>query len=151
MFHFPCNSISAAILFQLSALMVAPRRLYYTDLYMSQPTLEISSFMKWLKTNLHKRIKLSNKTSFMHKLQGQPHRFRKKHTSRKHFREMYTLKPHFYIEKNVVAGVYLFFLFLFQNIDCGYSSEPPRRGGSNEYPQSIYVLEQVYSYDLYRI
>ena len=23
-----------------------------------------------------------------------------------------------------------------QNIDCGYSLEPPRRGGSNEYPQS---------------
>ena len=22
-----------------------------------------------------------------------------------------------------------------QNIDCGYSLEPPRRGGSNEYPQ----------------
>ena len=21
-----------------------------------------------------------------------------------------------------------------QNIDCGYSLEPPRRGGSNEYP-----------------
>ena len=25
-----------------------------------------------------------------------------------------------------------------QNIDCGYSLEPPRRGGSNEYPQSMY-------------
>ena len=25
-----------------------------------------------------------------------------------------------------------------QNIDCGYSLEPPRRDGSNEYPQSIY-------------
>ena len=25
-----------------------------------------------------------------------------------------------------------------QNIDCGYSSEPPRRGGSNEYPQSMF-------------
>ena len=25
-----------------------------------------------------------------------------------------------------------------QNIDCGYSLEPPRRGSSNEYPQSIY-------------
>ena len=24
-----------------------------------------------------------------------------------------------------------------QNIDCGYSLEPPRRGGSKEYPQSI--------------
>ena len=25
-----------------------------------------------------------------------------------------------------------------QNIDCGYSLEPPRRGGSNEYPQSMF-------------
>ena len=26
-----------------------------------------------------------------------------------------------------------------QNIDCGYSLEPPRRGGSDEYPQSIFL------------
>ena len=26
-----------------------------------------------------------------------------------------------------------------QNIDCGYSLEPPRRGGSNEYPQYIFL------------
>ena len=26
-----------------------------------------------------------------------------------------------------------------QNIDCGYSLEPPRRGGSNEYPLSIFL------------
>ena len=25
-----------------------------------------------------------------------------------------------------------------QNIDCGYSLEPPRRGGSNEYPHSMF-------------
>ena len=25
------------------------------------------------------------------------------------------------------------------NIDCGYSLEPPRRGGSNEYQQSIFL------------
>ena len=24
-----------------------------------------------------------------------------------------------------------------QNIDCGYLLEPPRQGGSNEYPQSM--------------
>ena len=24
-----------------------------------------------------------------------------------------------------------------QNVDCGYLLEPPRRGGSNEYPQSM--------------
>ena len=26
-----------------------------------------------------------------------------------------------------------------QNIDCGYSLEPPRRGGSNEYLQSMFL------------
>ena len=26
----------------------------------------------------------------------------------------------------------------FKNIDCGYSLEPPRRGGSNAYPQSMF-------------
>ena len=28
-----------------------------------------------------------------------------------------------------------------QNIDCGYSLEPHRRGGSNEYPQSMFSSE----------
>ena len=28
-----------------------------------------------------------------------------------------------------------------QNIDCGYSLEPPRRDGSNEYPRSIFSAE----------
>ena len=28
-----------------------------------------------------------------------------------------------------------------QNIDCGYSLEPPRRGGSNKYPQSMFWAE----------
>ena len=43
----------------------------------------------------------------------------------------------FYIVKLGFAGLYLIFLFLVQNIDCGYSLEPPRRGGSNVYPQSM--------------
>ena len=30
------------------------------------------------------------------------------------------------------------FLILAQNIDCGYTLEPHRRGGSNEYPQSMF-------------
>ena len=29
------------------------------------------------------------------------------------------------------------FLIFAQNIDCGYTLEPPRRGSSNEYPQSM--------------
>ena len=41
--------------------------------------------------------------------------------------------PHFYIAKLGNTGVYI---FLLENIDCGYSLELPRRGGSNEYPQS---------------
>ena len=41
----------------------------------------------------------------------------------------YPLKPHVYTVKLGYAGVDLFFLFLLQNIDCGYSLEPPRRGG----------------------
>ena len=51
---------------------------------------------------------------------------------------VYPLKPHFYIVKLGFTGVYIFFLFLLQNIDCGYSLEPPRRGGSNVYPQSMF-------------
>ena len=31
------------------------------------------------------------------------------------------------------------FLISAQNIDCGYSLEPPRGGGSNEYPQSMFL------------
>ena len=30
------------------------------------------------------------------------------------------------------------FLISAHNMDCGYSLEPPRRGGSNEYPQSMF-------------
>ena len=52
--------------------------------------------------------------------------------------KVYPLKPYFYIVKLGYAGVYLFFLFLLQNIDCGYSLEQPRRGGSNVYPQSMF-------------
>ena len=51
---------------------------------------------------------------------------------------VYPLEPHFYIAKLGYAGIYLFFLFLLQNIDCGYSLEPPHRGGSNVYPQSMF-------------
>ena len=40
---------------------------------------------------------------------------------------VYPLEPHFYIAKLGYAVVYLFFLFLLQNIDCGYSLEPPRQ------------------------
>ena len=48
------------------------------------------------------------------------------------------LKPHFYMVKLGFTGVYIIFLLLLKNIDRGYSLEPPRRGGSNEYPQSMF-------------
>ena len=44
------------------------------------------------------------------------------------------LKPHFYSVKLEFTGVYINFIISAQNIDCGYSLEPPRRGGSNKYP-----------------
>ena len=33
-----------------------------------------------------------------------------------------------------------------QNIDCGYSLEPPRRGGSNEYPMFFSRNKKIYVY-----
>ena len=50
-------------------------------------------------------------------------------------------KSHFYIVKLGFAGVYIIFVISAKNIDCGYSLEPPRRGGSNEYPQSMFWAE----------
>ena len=48
------------------------------------------------------------------------------------------LKPHFYMVKLGFTWVTLFFLFLLKSIDCGYSFEPHRRGGSKEHPQSMF-------------
>ena len=52
-------------------------------------------------------------------------------TSRKHAYIIYMVKLGF-------TRVNIIFLFLLKTIDCGYSLEPPRRGGSNEYPQSMF-------------
>ena len=43
------------------------------------------------------------------------------------------LKPYCYIVKLGFTGVYIIFLISAQNMDCRYSLEQPRRGGSNEY------------------
>ena len=40
--------------------------------------------------------------------------------------------------ENFHPKVFDIFLIFAQNIDCGYTLEPPRRGGSNEYPQSMF-------------
>ena len=46
-------------------------------------------------------------------------------------------KPHFYKVKLGFTGVYIIFLISAQKHRFGYSLEPPRRGGSNKYPQSM--------------
>ena len=56
------------------------------------------------------------------------------------------LKPHFYIVKLGFTGVYIIFLISAINIDCGYSLEPPHRGSSNEYPQSMFVSRNMKKY-----
>ena len=63
---------------------------------------------------------------------------KKKKTLRKHaYSNIYKISPpkteNFQIKNSDI------FLISAQNIDCGYSSEPPRRGGSNEYPQSMFL------------
>ena len=40
-------------------------------------------------------------------------------------------------EKNLSKKFDIFYMIV-QNIDCGYTLEPPRRGGPNEYPQSMF-------------
>ena len=51
------------------------------------------------------------------------------------------LKPQFYIVKLGFTGVYIIFLISAQKHRLWYSLEPPRRGGSNEYPQSMFWAE----------
>ena len=41
-------------------------------------------------------------------------------------------------ENSQIKNSHIFLIFT-QNIDCRYSLEPPRRGGSNEYPQSVFL------------
>ena len=36
-----------------------------------------------------------------------------------------------------------------QNIDCGYSLEPPWQGGSNEYPQSMFFWAEIRKNNVY--
>ena len=63
----------------------------------------------------------------------------KQTASGKHVRAMNTpFQPHVYIVKLGFAGVNLFFLFLLQNIDCGYLLEPPCQCGSYVYPPSMF-------------
>ena len=44
----------------------------------------------------------------------------------------------FFKIENFQLKIFDIFLIFAQNIDCGYTLEPPRRGGSNEYPQIMF-------------
>ena len=66
-------------------------------------------------------------------------------TSRRYYIVHYENMPMKYTEifkvvKNEKFQVKNFdtFLIFAQNIDCGYTLEAPPRGGSNEYPQSMF-------------
>ena len=49
--------------------------------------------------------------------------------------------PLLYRKTGAYRSIHHFFLLLLKNTYCRYSLEPPRRGGSNEYPQSIFWAE----------
>ena len=48
------------------------------------------------------------------------------------------LKPYFYIIKKGFTRVCIIYLILLNNINCVFSLEPPRRGGSNGFPQFMF-------------
>ena len=57
----------------------------------------------------------------------------------------------FYHQKNEIFQITFFDIFQIsaQNIDCGYSLETPRRGGSNEYPNkknNVYLCKPQFYY-----
>ena len=47
-------------------------------------------------------------------------------------------KFHLQKTENFQIKTLILFYISAKNIDCGYSLEPPRRGGSNGYPQSMF-------------
>ena len=94
-------------------------------------------------TNLLKEKKRTRKET---KIKSRRTTKKKEKKSHQHHENLYNfdrLKPHFHIVKLGFKGYTLFFLFLLKNINCGYSLEPPRRGGTNEYmyPQFMFLAE----------
>ena len=45
----------------------------------------------------------------------------------------------------------IFFLFLKENICCGYLLEAPRRGTSNEYPQHMFLFRNKKDISIFRM
>ena len=67
------------------------------------------------------------------------YKFNKSETSKPHTCGIYVSLLRKFRKGGVwgMQGYNYFFLFLLQNIDCGYSLEPSQRGGSNLYTQSV--------------
>ena len=68
------------------------------------------------------------------------------------YRKNFPLRKHAYSNilnisppktENFQIKFLIFFIFLLKNIDFGYTLEPPRRGGSNEYPQSMFLSRNI--------
>ena len=60
-------------------------------------------------------------------------------TLRKHAYNNYTVTFSAVKIWNFQLKILIYFLIFAQTIDCGYTVEPPRRGSSNEYPQSKFL------------
>ena len=60
------------------------------------------------------------------------------------------LKPESQLQ--IRGGIHIiFFLFLLKNIYCGYSSEAPRWGASNEYPQRMFSWRNKKDISIFRM
>ena len=76
-------------------------------------------------------------------LESNEHTQKTENTSRKHTYIILTpLNPNFN-KTGVYRRLHYVFLLLLKYIDCGYSLEPPRQGGSNEYPQSMFLSRNM--------
>ena len=56
------------------------------------------------------------------------------------------------IATEIRGGIHIiFFLFLHENICCGYSLEAPYRGASNEYPQHMFLWRNKKDISIFRM
>ena len=53
--------------------------------------------------------------------------------------QIYKKIHHQKLKKKKIDKKLIFYYISAQNIDCGSSLEPPQQGGSNEYPQSMFL------------
>ena len=63
---------------------------------------------------------------------------KKKKKKKKHYENLPMHHTENFFSKKKYQKMFDIFLIFAQNIDCGYTLEPPRRGGSNQYPQSMF-------------